>query len=194
MSQLSSGSFSTITNIQFGSLQMKDLWFNAQSTQLPDISFAPPKVNTRSGALINLAPDTVEYNDLVVGVILDKGWKTYEAIYSYFVQRLNVTTGQFVKDSTFDLWVDFYDGTGKRVKKFWFYRCRLTSFGDMDINVVDAEDTLNEIQLTFSYDYMDFSNYFYKEDIRLAKGLPMAPESYIDGGEFIRTGDSLANL
>ena len=156
-------SFSTATNIQFGSNEMREVWWNAQTFSLPVITLNPPQINNRSGALINLGSDTADYGELSIQVILDKDWKIYDELYSYFVKRLNVETGEFTKEGTFDLWAQFYDGQGDPVKKFDFFRCRMTSFGGVDFTTQDSEDSHNILDMTFVFDYMDYDSNFFKE-------------------------------
>lgn len=162
---INNNSYSTSSNIQFGSSEMKKMWFNAQTFQLPSITLSPPQVNSRSGALINLASDTADYGDLTVDLILDKEWVVYDNVYNHFVKRLNVETGNFEPFAQFDLWIEIFNGEGNSVKKFWFYNCRLTSFGDMNFSVQDTEDELNLLNMTFVFDYMDYDNTFRKESI-----------------------------
>ncbi len=154
---MANNSFSTNTNIQFGSSEMKTMWWQAQTFQLPIITLSPPQINSRSGALINLASDTVDYGDLSVDLILDKEWVAYDELYQHFIKRLNVETGNFEQFEQFDVWIEVFDGEGKSVKKFWFYNCRLTSFGDINFSVYDTEDQLNVLNMTFVFDYMDYS-------------------------------------
>ena len=119
---VNNNSFSANTNIEFGSKQMPDVWFNAQSIIIPSMSFSPPKVSGRTGVQINLAPDNVTYTDLVIDVILDKDWVIYDAIYAYFMEMMNVETGRFTP-KTMDIWTDIKNGKGEVVKKFWYYNC-----------------------------------------------------------------------
>ncbi len=157
---INNNSFSTSSNIQWGSTALEGLDLNAQSFSLPELSMSPPAINTRSGANIHLAADTVDYSDLAIEVILDKEWKIYTLLYNHFVKRLNVTNAQFVKEGTFDLWLNVYNGEGNVVKKFWFYRCRLTSFGSIDFDIMTTDDTLNTMSLSFVFDYMEFADNF----------------------------------
>lgn len=157
---MSNNSFTTKTNIMFGSTEMKDIWWNAQNFDLPGIVMAPPEINTRSGTSINLGSDTVDYEDLNISLILDKQWKVYDEVYAHFLERLNVETGEFIKNETFDLWVEFFDGNGESTKKFWFYDCRLTSFGSISFSTQDPEDSQNTLDLTFVYDYFEYNNTF----------------------------------
>ena len=159
---INNNSFSTSTNIQFGSSAMEGLWWNAQTFQLPSITMQPPQINSRSGALINLASDTVDYEDLNIDLILDKEWKVYDELYKHFLKRLNVETGEFLKYDQIDLWIEIFNGAGESVKKFWFYNCRLTSFGDMTFDTQDSEDVLNVLNMTFSFDYLDYDSNFRK--------------------------------
>ncbi len=165
---LNENSFSTESNCKFGASNMKDMWWNVQTFQLPAISMSPPKVNGRSGAMINLAPDVVDYDDLTLDVILDKSWVVYTQLYEHFIKRLSVENAQFVKEGTFDLWIEMYDGEGKMQKKIWFYRCRLTTFGDMTFDMMSSEDELNTMSLSFVYDYFEFDDMY--------KNLEMAPD------------------
>ncbi len=152
---LSATSFSTVSNIQFGSIDLQNVWVNSQTFSLPSISLAPPKMNTRSGAMVALASDTVEYDDLTVDIILDKEWKVWNDLYKHFLDGLNVEEGTFLKENVFDTWIEFYDGNGKSVKKFMFYKCRLLSFGDINLSTMDSEDELNNLSLSFTFDYME---------------------------------------
>lgn len=170
--QNSANSFSTSTNIQFASLEMPDIWWNAQSFTVPSIVVTPPQINNRSGALVNLGSDTTNFDELNISVILDNEWKVYDELYAHFVKRLNVETGEFIKEGTFDIWIQFFNGKGEPVKKFDFYRCRLTSFGGLDVSTQDTEDTLNTLQLTFVFDYMDYDNSFRKVQNGQIENLP----------------------
>ena len=159
---INSNSFTTATNIQFGSIEMKDMWWNAQTFLLPEITLAPPQINNRSGAMINLGSDTVTYGELSIRILLDKEWRVYDSLYSHFIKRLNVEDGTFVKEGTFDLWVQMFDGKGKPVKKFDFFKARLTSFGQIDFDSSDPEDTQNVLEISFVFDYMNYDNIFDK--------------------------------
>ena len=152
---LSSTSFSTVSNVQFGSIELPNVWVNSQTFSLPTITLSPPKMNTRSGAMVALASDTVEYEDLTVDIILDKEWKVWNDLYQYFLNGLNVEEGTFLKENVFDTWIEFFDGNGKSVKKFMFYKCRLVSFGDINLSTMDSEDELNNLSLSFVFDYME---------------------------------------
>ena len=162
---INNNSYSTVSNISFGSNEMKNLWWNAQTFQLPAITTTGIKINTRAGAMIGLASDTVEYDDLSIDLILDKEWKVYDELYAHFLKRLNVETGEFLKFDQFDLWVELFNGEGHSVKKFWFYNCRLQSFGDMLFNTQTSEDELNVLNMTFSFDYLEYDNTFLKARI-----------------------------
>ena len=155
---LSSTSFSTVSNVQFGSIELPNVWVNSQTFSLPTITLSPPKMNTRSGAMVALASDTVEYEDLTVDIILDKEWKVWNDLYQYFLNGLNVEEGTFLKENVFDTWIEFFDGNGKSVKKFMFYKCRLVSFGDINLSTMDSEDELNNLSLSFVFDYMEDLN------------------------------------
>ncbi len=159
-------SYTTSTNITFGSDELKETWWFAQTFSLPGLSMSPPQVNNRSGAMVNLAPDVVDYGELSMDVLLDKEWKVYDSLYAYFIKRLNVETGTFEKYKQFDLWVEFHNGEGTKTKKFWFYKCRMTNFGDLTLDTQDPEDTLNTFTMSFVFDYFDFENYFFKERIK----------------------------
>lgn len=161
---INNNSYSTSTNIQFGSKEMDGLWWNATSFQLPSIALTPPKVNTRSGAPVNLASDTVDYEDLSIDLILDKQWVVYDELYKHFVKRLNVETGKFINYGQFDLWIQILDGEGNLVKKFWFYNCRLTNFGDVNFSTQDAEDEHTVLNMMFTFDYLDYDDNFRKEE------------------------------
>ena len=163
---VNNNSYSTISNIRFGSACLDKLWWNAQTFSVPGISLEPPKHNSRSGGLVNLASDTVHYDDLEIEVILDKEWKTYDSVYAHFVEGLNVETSKFLKEDSFDIWVEFIDGEGVVQKKFWFYKCRLTTIGSIEVSTTDAEDTLNNFNISFVFDYMDNDNHLLRNTDR----------------------------
>lgn len=152
---LSENSYSTVSNIQFGSAEFTPVWVNSQTFSLPTISLSPPKMNTRSGALVNLASDTVVYDDLNIDVIMDKEWQVWNSLYSFFLKGLNVEEGTFLKEQPVDVWIEFFNGEGKSVKKFMFYKCRLLSFGDVSLSTMNTEDELNTLNLGLTFDYME---------------------------------------
>jgi hypothetical protein len=129
---------------------------------------SPPQLSGRAGAVVNLAADNVDYSELSIDVILDREWKVYTKLYEHFIKRLNVENSQFVKEGTFDLWVEIFDGEGNSRKKIWFYRCRLISFGDVEFSTMDSEDTLNTMTMSFVYDYFEFDDMY--------NNLEMAPD------------------
>jgi len=160
---INENSFVTSTNIQFASSEMPGLWWNAQSFTIPPITMSPPEINTRSGSTVVLASDTVDYGEVTITAILDKEWKVYDELYQYFIKRLNVEKGTFEKEKTYDLWIELYDGKGNKIKRFDFYRCRISNFGAMEFNTTDQEDTLKSLDLTFTFDYFDYDNMLVKE-------------------------------
>ncbi len=162
---INNNSYSANTNIEFGSSELTDVWFNAQSLIIPSMSFSPPKIGGRAGAIVNLAPDTVTYTDLVIDVILDKEWKVYDEIYEFFIESLNVEQGTFAPKKM-DIWTDIKDGKGDVVKKFWFYNCRITDISEINVSLLDAGDELNVMTLSLTFDYMDYNNSFYKEKFK----------------------------
>lgn len=154
-------SYSTNTNVQFGSVEMENVWFNAQSCSIPGIQFSPPKIGGRGGVQINLPADTCTYTDLIIDMPIDKEWKIYDDIYTYFLETMNVDKGTFSAKS-FDMWLDIKTGKGKQVKKFWFYGCRLNDISEIQVDVSDAEDTTLEVSLSFQFDYMEMDNTFFQ--------------------------------
>ena len=150
---INNNSYSTITNIRFGAIELEGIWFNVNSMVLPTISLDPPQMNTRSGANVALAPDTAIYTDLSVEITLDKDWEAFDYVYSYFLQGLNVETGMFSHFKSFELWAEMVDGEGNTVKKFNFHSCRLSEFTGFQGNPNDAEDVHQTMQLTFNVMY-----------------------------------------
>jgi hypothetical protein len=159
---INNNSFSSNTNIEFGSNELGDFWLNAVQCSIPGISFSPPEVDGRSGRMITLAADNVVFSDLVITVLLDKDWKMYDIIFDTFVEMLNVEEGTF-KQKKFDMWLQIKDGTGKLIKKFDFYGARLIDVGEFDMDIRDGEDSNIEIILTFRFDYMDFNKTHFKK-------------------------------
>lgn len=156
-----SNSFSTQTNIQFGSTDLKDVWFYAQSCGIPGIQFAPMKVGGRGGVQLNMAPDTATYTDLTIDMPIEKDWSNYNAIYQHFLESINVDKGTFASRK-FDMWLDIYNTKGKKIKQFWFYGCLLNDISEIQVDVSDNDDTIMEVSLTFQFDYMDMDNSFFK--------------------------------
>jgi hypothetical protein len=154
-------SFSTTTNIAFGARELPDVFFNAQSFTLPALTFNPPNIGGRAGAVVKLPSDTVTYDELTIAVILDKNWKVYTDIYTHFVKHLNVEDTTF-SDGKFDIWLDVRDGKGHIIKKFWFYDARILTIDGVDFDSTDDSDTPIVINITFTFNYMDFDNTFKK--------------------------------
>jgi len=159
---INNNSFSTTTNIEFGSNELGDFWLNAVSCSIPGISFSPPEVDGRTGRMITLPADTVTFSDLVITVLLDKDWEMYDILFNTFVEMVNVEEGTF-KQKKFDMWMQIKDGTGKLIKKFDFYGARLIDIGEFDMDIRDNEDSNIEIILTFRFDYMDFDKIHFKK-------------------------------
>jgi hypothetical protein len=154
-------SFATSTNITFGAKELPDIWFNAQSFNLPALSFNPPNIGGRAGAVLKMPSDTVTYDEVSLSVIVDRELKVYDKIYYYFVSNLNVEETYF-KDGRFDLWVEIRDNKGKFQKKFWFFDARILTIDGLDYDLTDTEDTPLVLNLTFTFNYMDFDNTFRK--------------------------------
>jgi hypothetical protein len=154
-------SFSTSTNITFGAKELPDVFFNAQSFSLPALSFSPPNVGGRAGAVVKLPSDTVTYDELSISVILDKDWNVYTELYTYFVKHLNVEETTF-SDGKFDIWLEIRDGKGIVKRKFWFYDARVMTIDGIDFDSTDDTDTPIVINITFTFNYMDFDNTFRK--------------------------------
>lgn len=150
---IGNNSFSTVTNIRFGAVDLKDNWFNVTNMIFPTISLNPPEMNTRSGANITLAPDTCIYTDLTVDVIIDKDWKVFDDVYNYFLEGLNVESGTFSHYKKFELWAEMVDGEGNTVKKFNFHNCRLSEFTGFQALPNNGEDENQIMSLTFSVMY-----------------------------------------
>jgi hypothetical protein len=146
-------SFSTVSNIRFGSNELRDIWFNVNSMELPSISISPPEMNTRAGANVALAADTAVFTDLSLEIIIDKEWEVFDYLYSYFLQGLNVETGTFSHYKNFELWAEVVDGEGNVKKKFNFHSCRLMEFSGVSALPNDGEDTLQVLTITFNCMY-----------------------------------------
>jgi len=155
MNQQSNNSFSTSTNIRFGSSELKNTWWNVHSVEIPSISMDTPRANSRAGATANMAADTCNFSELNIVLSIDKDWKIYREIYDFFLDGLNVKNAKFSHYKTFDLWVEFVDGQGTPQQKFWFYNCRLMDFGGILVTPNDAEDTHQTMNLSFSVLYYD---------------------------------------
>ena len=84
--QSSNNSFSTISNITFGSSELKDVWWNVSNIDLPMISLSSPEMSNRAGSAYKGAADTCSYSDLTVTFIMDKDWKTFDEVYSFFLE------------------------------------------------------------------------------------------------------------
>jgi hypothetical protein len=153
---INNNSFSTNTNIQFGSNELGDFWLNAVQCSIPGISFSPAEIDGRNGRVFTLPADTVEFSDLVITVLLDKEWEMYDTIFELFVDMINVEEGTF-KQKKFDMGMDINKSKGTFIKKFWFYGARLIDVGEFDLDVRDSEDSNIEILLTFRFDYMEYN-------------------------------------
>jgi hypothetical protein len=156
MIQNSNNSFQTVTNVRFGAKDLEDLWWNAQSFELPTITLTVPQNNTRAGALVSQGTDTVNYSDFSVQVILDKEWKVFDELYQYFVEGVNVETGKFAHNKKFELWVEFTNSNNEIYKKFFLHSCRLLDFGGIRVDTTSAEDDLQVLTLSFNILYYSY--------------------------------------
>ena len=154
--QNSNNSFSTISNITFGAEELKDTWWNVSNIDLPTITLSSPELSNRAGSAYKAAADTCSYTDLTVTFIMDKDWKTFDEVYNYFLDGLNVETGKFSHYKTFDLWTNMMNSDGEVVKKFWFYGCRLSDISGLSVSPVDFDDTVITFSATFQVLYFTF--------------------------------------
>ena len=153
MRQSSNNSFSTSTNIRFGSYGLPGLWWNVTGVEIPTISMDIPKHNSRPGAMSGIGADTCAYSDLGVDLVIDKEWKSYREVYNFFLEGLNVENGKFTTAKVFDLWIEFVDGQGEVQQRFDFHQCRLQEFGGIVATPNDAEDNLQIMSLSFAILY-----------------------------------------
>jgi len=170
---IKNNSFSPVSSVRFGALDLKDIWFNVNSMTLPTISLDPPQMNGRAGASVALAPDTAVYTDLSIELTIDKEWETFDYIYSYFLQGINVENGKFSHYKRFELWVEFVDGSGEMVKKFNFHSCRLSEFSGLEVLPNSEDDSHQTLSLVFNVMYytVDGINHLYDEP-------QLIPETY----------------
>jgi len=150
---INSNSFSPVSSIRFGAIELKDVWFNVNNIVFPTISLDAPEMNSRAGANITIAPDTTIYTDLTVELIIDKDWEVFDYIYSYFLQGINVENGKFSHYKKFELWAEILDGEGKIKKKFNFHSCRLTEFTGLIAAPNTSEDDLQVLSISFNVMY-----------------------------------------
>ena len=151
---MNKNSYSTGTNIRFGSPSLAGIWWNVQNIDMPTITLDGPTNNTRAGGTTNQQADTASFGDLSVDIIVDEEHKSYNEVWDYFLNGLDVEAGTFANNKM-ELWVEFVDHSGKVVNKFNFHDCRLTGFGGLVIDTKDAEDILQTINVTFSLLYYD---------------------------------------
>lgn len=156
MIQKSSNSLSTVTNIRFGSLEMTDLWWNVNNIVIPSISLSPPEMSVRAGTAAIGAPDTVDYSELSVDLIVDKEWIAFDNAYEYFLNGLDVESGKFSHYKKFDLWAEIVDEMGNTIKKFWFYNCRLTEISGLIVSPTSSEDEIQTFSLSFKVTYFKY--------------------------------------
>jgi len=153
---LNNNALSTGTNIEFGSKDLGDFWLNAQSCSLPGLSFALPEIDGRTGAKLKMAADNVEYSELIIDAIIDKGWKTYDIIYDKFLKSMRVDKGTYSNMQEFDLWLDIRTGKGEEVRKFWFYDVRLSDVAEFEFDIRDSGDENLILTLSFRFNYMEY--------------------------------------
>jgi len=158
---INNNSYSTNTNISFGSKDLDNLWLQAQSCNIPGISLSHPKIGGRAGVGTFLQADNVTYTDLIIDMKMDNKWEIYDILYKFFLDGLNVENGTF-KSKKFDLWLDIHLGDGEVEKKFWYYNCRLMDISEIQLDSTDTEDTIITVSLVFQFDYMDYDNGFFK--------------------------------
>jgi hypothetical protein len=154
--QSSNNSFSTISNITFGAEELKDTWWNVSNIDLPTISLSSPEMSNRAGSPYKGASDTCSYSDLTVTFIMDKDWKTFDEVYNFFLEGLDVETGKFTHYKKYDLWANMMNSDGEVVKKFWFYNCRLTDITGLSISPIDFDDTIITFSATFNILYFTY--------------------------------------
>jgi len=149
-------SFSTSTNLRWGSNILKDTLYLAQSFNIPGLSFNNPQIGGRGGARGRLGGDTVEFSTLNLDVIIDNEWKVYDEIFENFMKSINTTKATFSNNISFDIWTEIYDIENDKVlRKFWFRNCRVQSIGDVEMDMRDGDDSSISMLISLEFDWME---------------------------------------
>ena len=152
-------SFTTSTSIRWGSTELKESFYLAQSVNIPGISFNNPQLGARFGARPRVSGDSLEYSSLNIEIIIDNNFSVYDEIFQSLLETIDPETGKFTNNKVFDLWIELYDNNSKKsMIKFWIYNCRIQSVGDVQFDVRDGEDNNITCMLILDFDYIKKEN------------------------------------
>jgi len=158
MSQFNN-SLSTSTDLRWGSNVLKNVFYLAQSFNIPGLSFSNPQLGSRGGVREILGGDTVEFSTLNLDIMIDREWNVYDEVFNNFIESINVKKGKFSNKKSFDVWLEVYDSLNKKsIKKFWFRDCRVQSIGDIEMDIRDGEDSSITVLISLEFNYMEMEN------------------------------------
>lgn len=144
------------SNYMCGTDALDILPFYVQTLNIPGVTFGLPEVGGRTGVMMNLASDTVQYSPLSLELILDEDYQVFKDIQKIVSNSIDVETGTF-NDIYYDFWTAVTDDMGKVVMKVEYYNCRIESVGDLSL---DATNEVTELTLSLElkYDYYKISD------------------------------------
>lgn len=139
------------TNYTAGSDKLELLPFYLTTVNLPGINLSHPSLSSRSGTLLNVTGDTVQYNALSFEMLVDEDFQIYHEFMDKIFNNINPETGTFASQE-FDFWVEINNNKGNKLFKMEFYNCRIESVGDINL---DSQDDMTEytmsVEIKFDY-------------------------------------------
>lgn len=147
--------FSQKTNFTAGSEKFSLLPFYLTSVNIPGLNFSQPSVGGRGSTKLNLASDSVQYNDLSFELMVDEDLNIYYSFMEEINKSISVEGSNFA-DRNFDFWVEINNSKGHKIMKLEFYNCRIASIGDISLETQD-EETFYTMSVELKYDYFNIN-------------------------------------
>lgn len=143
----------TSTNIVFRSTLFGEEEYYIRDVNLPGMNLVSPeawKPNSPFHTAIQLEPDTVSYNALILMFVVDENLQIWKSI----VNKAKMSTvGKLNQDTDRSrAWVHIKDSNGKTKMKVTFVDCVITDIGDLDYNS-GASDSEMVLSVTLLYSY-----------------------------------------
>ena len=143
--------FTHTSNFFFGTtLFGEETLYNIQTCNLPGMNFSHIQVSKRS-VMGNIQGDTIVYNDLSIGIIVDEELKVWKDIVGT-LQKMREPEYSTAEQIERISWLEIHDDNSNKVLKIELTGSMIDSLGDLDFNTT-GEDDIIVLPVNIKYDY-----------------------------------------
>jgi hypothetical protein len=140
------------TNFIAGSDQFKNLPFFITNINIPGLNINHTDIGGRHSTPLKITGNTIEYNSLSFEMLIDEDFQIYQELIAVLNKNVSVNTGNFA-DFTFDFFVELSNSKGNKILKLNFTDCRISSIGDISL---DVQDDGTEYTLSVELEYTKY--------------------------------------